>query len=131
MTRSIFFGSLILWAALTLFIGGCIAPGTSEPAAPTPPATLYSRGDVLAGNMTLAGYDTPDPDIAEVRAVVLSFQPETDTYVYTFVRTLPNGSYGYVFAESWEARLARPRPVFEGYGLGKAGTMAEEGLWKA
>lgn len=130
MNRSILAGCLVLCAVPALLAAGCLAPATTGPAAPTPPASLYSRGDVLLGNMTLAGYDTPDPGIAEVRAVVLAFQPETDTYVYTFVRTLPNGSYRYVFAEGWEAKLARPRQVFEGYGLEKAGTMPGALLWK-
>ncbi len=130
MNRSIYCGCLLLCAALALLAAGCLAPAATGPGAHTAPLPVYARGDVLAGNMTAAGYDTPDPDIAGVRALVLGFEPGSDMYVYTFVRTLPNGSYGYVFSESWEAKLARPRPVFEAYGLGKVGMMAEKYLWK-
>jgi len=79
--------------------------------------------------MASAGYDIPDPDIGEVRAVVLAFQPETDLYIYTFMRTLPDGNYSYVFPEGWEGKLARSRPAFEGYGLEKIGTIPGEHLW--
>lgn len=131
MNRSVLSGFLLACAVLALLAAGCLAPAATGPGAPTQPVPLYARGDVLAGNMTAAGYDTPDPDVAGVRVLVLGFQPGSDTYVYTFVKTLPNGSFWYVFSESWEAKLARPRPVFEAYGLGKVGTMAEENLWKA
>jgi len=130
MNRSVLSGFLLTCAALALIAPGCLAPSVTGPGAHTAPSPVYARGDVLAGNMTAAGYDTFDPDIAGVRALVLGFEPGSDMYVYTFVRTLPNGSYGYVFSESWEAKLARPRPVFEAYGLGKVGMMAEEYLWK-
>jgi len=129
MAGSISSGCLLLCAILAILLAGCLAPGTGNPGAPPPPPPLYSRGDVLSGDMVSAGYDTPDPGVGEVRAVVLAFQPGTDMYIYTFVRALPGGNYSYVFPEGWEARLARPRPAFEGYGLEKIGTIPGEHLW--
>jgi hypothetical protein len=80
--------------------------------------------------MTLAGYDTPDPDAGLYKVVVLEYQPGPDMYVYTFVRPLANGSYQYVLDEEWVAKLARPRAEFEAYGLKKNGTMSQGQLWK-
>lgn len=120
---------LLLCAILAIVLAGCLSPGTGNPGASAPPPSLYSRGDVLSGDMASAGYDTPDPNIDGVRAVVLAYQPGTDMYVYTFVRAIPDGNYSYVFPEGWEARLARPRPAFEGYGLEKVGTIPGEHLW--
>lgn len=104
---------------------GCTSPGQG-PVTPKPghPAPVFSPGDVLSGNMTLAGYDTPDPKAGQYQAVVLAYQPGPDMYVYTFVMPLTNGSYQYVLPDQWEAKFGRPRTEFEGYGLVKNGTMA-------
>jgi len=126
-------GLLVLCLAIAISSAGCSVPGTTgegKPVSPAHPAPLHMPGDVLSGNMTLAGYDTPDPRIGEVRVVVLAFQPESDMYIYTFVRTHANGSYTFVFPEGWEAKLARQRTVFEGYGLEMTGTMPRELLWQ-
>ncbi|MDD1716140.1 MAG: hypothetical protein LUQ01_03985 [Methanolinea sp.] len=80
--------------------------------------------------MTLAGYDTPDPNVVRYEAVVIGYQPGTDTYVYTFVEPLANGSYRYVLPEEWTAKLGRSRQEFEAYGLVKTGTMSPDLLWK-
>jgi hypothetical protein len=130
MTRSGSSRYVLSCSFIALLVAGCLTPAIGETGAPASHTPLYSRGDILSGNMTAAGYDTPEPDITGVRALVLAFQPDMDQYVYTFVRALPNGSYEYVFSESWEAKLARPRPVFEGLGLEKVGNMQEDLLWK-
>ncbi len=127
-------GLLVLCLAIAISSAGCSVPATTgqgKPVLPHQPAPLHIPGDVLSGNMTLAGFDSPDPRIGEVRVVVLAFKPESDMYIYTFVQTHPNGSYTFIFPEGWEAKLARQRTVFEGYGFEKAGTMPRELLWPA
>lgn len=126
-----FAGSAILCIVLVVLTAGCTVPGPG-PSVPEParPAPLYTAGDVLSGNMTLAGYDTPDPDAGLYKVVVLEYQPGPDMYVYTFVRPLANGSYQYVLHEDWLAKLGRSRAEFEAYGLVRNGTMPRGQLWK-
>ena len=131
MMRFSITGSAVLYIALVVLIAGCTVPGSGPSVTePTRPASLYAAGDVLSGNMTMAGYDTPDPDAAMYQVVVLGYQPGPDMYVYTFVRSLANGSYQYVLHEDWSAKFGRPRAEFEAYGLIKYGTMSQGQLWK-
>ncbi len=132
MGRLSLIGSCFMWIAIAALFAGCTATAPAGPATPaaTHPVPLYTAGDVLSGNMPLAGYDTPDPNVARYEAVVLGYQPGADTYVYTLVEPLANGSYRYVLPEGWTAKFGRSRQEFEAYGLVKNGTMSPDLLWE-
>lgn len=131
MGRLLLLGSCFMCIAIMALFTGCTTPGPgSATPVPTHPVPLYTAGDVLSGNMTLAGYDTPDPNVARYGAVVLGYQPGTDMYVYTFVEPLANGCYQYVLSEEWTAKFGRTRQEFEAYGLVKTGAMSQDMLWK-
>lgn len=132
MGRLSLIGSCFMWIAIAALFAGCTTTAPAGPATPaaTHPAPLYATGDVLSGNMTLAGYDTPDPNIARYEVVVIGYQPGADIYVYTFVEPLANSSYRFVLPEGWTAKFGRSRQEFENYGLVKNGTMPPGQLWK-
>jgi len=133
MKKKIISGIILIVVFILIAFCSCCTTKSSENTnlqTITPDEARYFEGDVLSGNMTLAGYDTPDYNISRYRVVILAYQPESDTYVYTFVEPLINGTYQYVLPESWESRFGREKKVFESYGLKKTGNMTKSDLWK-
>ena len=114
---------------ISLFCAGCTTNLQQENTAVSKDSGLYSRGDLLSGNMSLAGYDTPDANVSRYKVVILEYQPKTQMYVYTFIEPREDGTVRYVLNDSWEARLARERTVLEGYGLVKTGNLPANILW--
>ncbi len=109
---------IVLSLALLLLAAGCTTPsppGATPTVAPAEPR--YAAGDLLKGDLVVAGFDDPNGTPNGTAIVVLAYQPVPGQYVYTLVRP-EAGGWVYVYpSDDFATRLARDRAVFEAYPL--------------
>lgn len=115
---------IALALALAVLVAGCAIP-TSGPATPTPePAPArYAVGDLLRGDLAVAGFDDPNGTPPGAAIVIIDYRPVPGEYVYTVVQPVPGG-WAYIYPSGdFVETLVRDRTTFESYRLEPAGTV--------
>ncbi len=113
---------LLLFLTLMLLAPGCSTP-SSPGEIPLTPTTepRYGAGELLKGDLVVAGFGGPNNTHAGAAIVVLEYRSQPGEYVYTLVRPTDRG-WAYISpADDWTMHLTRERMVFEGYRLDKSG----------